>query len=75
MLVSFGILNGYALLSAVIASRFPGADKIRPVNCFFGGMLLLLARLLLIDGKVGVSLAPCAFAASARAPGLPFVRT
>ena len=49
VLLSFGILNVYSLLSAVIASRFLRADKIKAVNGFFGGMLIVLAVLLLAD--------------------------
>lgn len=48
-LLSFGILSFYSLVSSVIASRLLREDKIKMMNRFFGGMLLLLAVLLLLD--------------------------
>jgi len=49
MLLSFGILNLYSALSAVIAGRFLDANKIRLVNYLFGGTFLALALFLLAE--------------------------
>lgn len=49
MLLSFGILNFYSVLSAALIKRFLGERKIRLVNYCFGGMFLLLALLLLME--------------------------
>ncbi|MDD9858614.1 MAG: LysE family translocator [Gammaproteobacteria bacterium] len=49
MLLSFGILNVYSALSAVIAEHFLDAKKIRLVNYLFGGTFLALALFLLAE--------------------------
>ncbi len=49
MLLSFGILNFYSLLSGVIIGQFLNAKKIRLFNYFFGFVFLLLAFFLLVE--------------------------
>lgn len=49
MLLSFGILNFYSLLSDIVIVQFLNAKKISIFNYFFGFTFLLLALFLLVE--------------------------